>query len=135
MALLPLTNKRSGLIWSLKPDVANEVVNLSDKEFLKKLQNIFGYRLGRFKNVGRRTIFNLTESVTVKRTDHKVVFIGNACNTLHPVAGQGFNLGVRDVAALAQLIKEQGITENLIKDYYNFREEDHLAIRNFTNSL
>lgn len=135
MALLPLTNKRSGLIWSLKPEMANEVVNLSDKEFLKKLQNIFGYRLGRFKNVGRRTIFNLSESVTVKRSDHKVVFIGNACNTLHPVAGQGFNLGVRDVAALTQLIKEQGITENLIKDYYSFREEDHLAIRNFTNSL
>lgn len=135
MALLPLKNLRSALIWSLKPEKANAMLKLPDDKFLAALQKAFGYRLGRFAKVGKRVVFPLQEVVTKPSYDCSVVFVGNACHTLHPVAGQGFNLGVRDVATLAQFIIQNGINQDFVRNYYEFRKSDHLMIKNFTDSL
>jgi 2-octaprenyl-6-methoxyphenol hydroxylase len=99
------------------------------------LQQAFGYRLGRFLKVGKRTIFPLRQMIMPQQTAWPLVFIGNAAHSLHPVAGQGFNLGLRDVALLAQSILEDGLTPEMLQTYQAKRRHDQVAIINLTQSL
>jgi 2-octaprenyl-6-methoxyphenol hydroxylase len=92
---------RYGLVWTARPDVAEHLRSLDDRAFLDALQTHFGGRQGRFLEVGPRKAFPLTMSYTGSEAGARVVRIGNAAQTLHPVAGQGFNLGLRDAFELA----------------------------------
>ena len=102
LALLPIGRRRMALIWSASPDEVDELTAINDRAFLKRLEQAFSARLGRFVRVGRRASFPLYSASSAEQTHSRVVLVGNAANHLHPVAGQGFNLGLRDAAILAE---------------------------------
>lgn len=135
LALLPMMDKRSSLVWALSPTEAKRLMALDEAAFLSCLQKSFGYRLGRFVRVGRRTIYPLKQMTMPTKIDWPLVFVGNAAHTLHPVAGQGFNLGLRDVATLAQCICQDGLNKAMLNRYQQMRQHDEWAITQFTNSL
>ncbi len=100
MAMLPLTDNRYALVWTQAPEQAEQLLQCSDQVFLQELQHRFGYRLGVLESVGQRASFDLKLTRTQPLVTQNSVLIGNAANTLHPVAGQGFNLAMRDIAVL-----------------------------------
>jgi 2-octaprenyl-6-methoxyphenol hydroxylase len=135
LAMLPLTNQRASLVWALTPTNASRYMTMTDAVFLSHLQIAFGYRLGRLLTVGRRIIYPLYQAVMPQSIAWPIVFVGNAAHTLHPVAGQGFNLGLRDVATLAQCICQDGINAQMLQNYQAQRRYDQQLIRRFTDSL
>jgi 2-octaprenyl-6-methoxyphenol hydroxylase len=134
-ALLPLQGLRMALVWAQKPEQAQAHFELDDAAFLKVLQLQFGYRLGRFVKVGKRQLYPLRQVIMSQQTKGRVVFIGNAAHSLHPVAGQGFNLGLRDVASLVQCLLHDGFTPPMLHHYRAMREHDHDAITQSTHAL
>jgi len=109
IALLPLPDdiagrQRYNLIWSMHPDESRVLEGANDDDFLKALQRAVGWRLGRVTDVGRRTAWDLSRIAVREQVRAGVVIVGNAAHTLHPVAGQGFNLSLRDANCLAQIL-------------------------------
>ena len=104
LALLPLADGRCTLVLTLTRDMAERAMGWSDEEFLAEVQRRFGFRLGRFLKVGRRVAYPLSLSRARKTSAGRCVIVGNAAQGLHPVAGMGFNLGLRDAASLAELV-------------------------------
>ncbi len=102
LAVLPLGGTRHGVVWTCEQAAADAVSTWSDQRFIQELQADFGYRLGRILHVGKRLAFPLRLIRVSRMVAGRVVVIGNAAHTLHPVAGQGFNLTLRDIALLAQ---------------------------------
>lgn len=136
MAFLPMNGLRASLVWALPPLEAKRMMTLNDRDFLSTLQLTFGYRLGRLTRVGHRMSYPLRQVITPQpSTDALIVFIGNAAQTLHPVAGQGFNLGIRDVAMLAQCIVQKGINTTMLADYQQLRADDKNNMLQLTDGL
>jgi len=106
LALLPGANGIYSFVLARKSDDIEATLALGDKEFLGVLQALFGHRVGVFRALGRRHAYPLYLSAATAVTSDRAVMIGNAAHGLHPVAGQGFNLGLRDAAALAELLSE-----------------------------
>jgi 2-octaprenyl-6-methoxyphenol hydroxylase len=106
LALLPMTQNRCGLVWTARDADLADVLALDDRAFLAALQERFGFRLGRFVAVGRRSHYPLELRLAETQVLDRVAVIGNAAHTVHPIAGQGFNLGIRDVAMLADVLVE-----------------------------
>jgi 2-octaprenyl-6-methoxyphenol hydroxylase len=106
VALLPVADGRAAFVWTVAERDAERVLGLDDTDFLDELQSTFGYRLGRFSKVGARSAYPLALSRAARLTAQRTVLVGNAAHGLHPVAAQGFNLGVRDVAALGDCIAD-----------------------------
>jgi 2-octaprenyl-6-methoxyphenol hydroxylase len=104
LAMLPMTEGRCSLVWIQRDDAVQEILALDDAAFLQRLQERFGFRLGRLARAGRRAAYPLRLLRVKEMVRSRVVLIGNAAHTLHPVSGQGFNLGLRDVAELAQVL-------------------------------
>lgn len=104
MALLPLPENRSVLIWTREPNEAQRLYNLADHEFLQELQACFGYRLGALQQVGSRHLYPLSLVQSREQVRAHLVVLGNAAHSLHPVAGQGYNLSLRDSMALAECL-------------------------------
>jgi 2-octaprenyl-6-methoxyphenol hydroxylase len=102
LALLPLPGQRYSVVWSVAPDQQDSLMTCDDQAFGQALQQAFGYRAGKIIKTGRRSIYPLFSSRLQQGWDRRVVFVGNALHTGHPVAGQGFNLGLRDIACLAE---------------------------------
>ncbi len=144
IAVLPIAEGRSAVVWTLAPDAAARALALDDAAFLAELQDAFGLRLGRFTRVGRRQGYPLALTRADRLTAPRAVILGNAAQGLHPVAGQGFNLGLRDVAALAELIADE-IAERgsaadpgapqLLARYADWRQPDRDAVIRFTDTL
>jgi 2-octaprenyl-6-methoxyphenol hydroxylase len=138
LALLPF-KERYALVWSVRPASAAELLSLSDSDFLARLREIFGGRLGNFSSVGARSSFPL--SLRYGRIDPapRVLAIGNAAQTLHPVAGQGLNLGLRDAWELAQMLldaaKEEIGAPRFLTRYARSRSFDRYAGIGFTDFL
>mgnify|MGYP001028038219 CR=1 FL=1 len=117
VALLPLlpTEKaahRSALVWTLDPQRAQHLQACPEEEFLQALQDCFGYRLGRMLQVGERHSYPLALVQSSEQVRQGVVVTGNAAHALHPVAGQGYNLALRDVAELAAVLAK-GMADGL----------------------
>src|SRR6185437_9565653 len=93
-----------GTIWSCAPQRAAELLALEDDAYLRELQGRFGWRAGRFRRIGRRASYPLKLTRAATTVARRTVLIGNAAQALHPIAGQGFNLGLRDAALLAEVI-------------------------------
>ncbi|MEH6551844.1 MAG: 2-octaprenyl-6-methoxyphenyl hydroxylase [Pseudomonadales bacterium] len=110
MAMLPLSdnqsNARSALVWTMATAAAQSLMEASEDDFLARLQDRFGYRLGRLQRVGERAIYPLGLIESCEQVRRNVVVMGNAAHFLHPVAGQGFNLALRDIARLVQCLGE-----------------------------
>ncbi len=108
VALLPMSDNRMSLVWCLRPDDAQIVMELSESGFLERLQQDFGWRLGAMQKVGLRASYPLLLRHRKQNISHRFAIVGNAAQTLHPIAGQGFNLGIRDVVTLAEELVKQG---------------------------
>jgi 2-octaprenyl-6-methoxyphenol hydroxylase len=139
LAVLPITEGRSAVVWTLAPDEARRVLALDGEAFLAGLQQAFGTRLGRFTRAGRRQSYPLALTTAESLTGPRTVILGNAAQSLHPVAGQGFNLALRDVAMLAELLagaagSDPGAAE-LLARYAAWRAPDRDAVIRFTDSL
>jgi 2-octaprenylphenol hydroxylase len=110
VALLPLGESvganQSALVWTLPAAQADEVVALSDDEFLTQLQQRFGFRVGHFQRVAKRFAYPLQLVLAKEQIRSHVVLLGNAAHFLHPVAGQGFNLALRDCVCLVETLRE-----------------------------
>jgi 2-polyprenyl-6-methoxyphenol hydroxylase-like FAD-dependent oxidoreductase len=92
------------LVWTMQSARAQELINNSDEKFLNTLQNRFGGRQGKFIQVGQRHCYDLKLTEASEQVRRQIVLIGNAAHSLHPVAGQGFNLALRDVQRLAEVV-------------------------------
>ena len=141
MALLPMTGQRCALVWTVLTQQADDIMALDDAEFLARLQERFGYRLGRFEKVGQRYAYPLQLLRASETVRERVALIGNAIHTLHPIAGQGFNLGLRDVAVLAEVIVDaQRSGEDIggrqvLQQYAKWRQGDQRRVVTFTDSM
>jgi 2-octaprenyl-6-methoxyphenol hydroxylase len=141
MALLPLDGGRCTLVLTLSKGAAQAAMAWSDQEFLAEVQRRFGFRLGRFLKVGRRVPYPLSLTQSDRTSAPRCVIIGNAAQGLHPVAGMGFNLGLRDVASLAELIAENARGDadpgkpSLLSDYDAWRRADRGGVIAFTDGL
>lgn len=139
MALLPNGERDFSLVWTGKKVYVNNLLALSNAEFLVQLHEQFGDRVGQFLSVERRMAFPLKLS-QLKTTDtpHLVV-IGNAAQTMHPVAGQGFNVGLRDAESLAQSIATAAPADlgcqQMLADYRASRQSDTKNGLQFTDFL
>jgi 2-octaprenyl-6-methoxyphenol hydroxylase len=105
LAMLPMTDERCSLVWTVRHEQVDEVMGWDEATFLRRLQARFGYRLGRIRKAGARHAYPLALIRAEQYVAERMALIGNAAHTLHPVAGQGFNLGIRDVAVLAGVIR------------------------------
>ncbi|MDE0875419.1 MAG: 2-octaprenyl-6-methoxyphenyl hydroxylase [Porticoccaceae bacterium] len=145
MALLPLADydgqHRSALVWARPTEIAEQLMASSDADFLQSLQKIFGYRLGRFKNIGERGFYPLALGIANEQVRRNVLLMGNSAHSLHPVAGQGFNLSLRDAAALASIVhraregsRPLGSLE-VLEEYYQEQLNDQRNTLMFSDSL
>lgn len=141
LALLPMTDQRSSLVWSVRTDEVDAIMALSDEAFLSRLQQRFGYRLGKFTKTGQRFSYPLLLTEALEPTQHRSVVVGNAAHALHPIAGQGYNLGLRDVAVLHYQIEQAFLNEQdvgnqaVTKGYWHKRKGDHQTTIWMTTSL
>ncbi|OBT17472.1 2-octaprenyl-6-methoxyphenyl hydroxylase [Vibrio sp. UCD-FRSSP16_10] len=104
VALLPMTHNRMSLVWCMSEATLEKTLQWNKEQFLAELQQQFGWRLGRFNKVGELASYPLQLHKRDRLIHHRIAFVGNAAQTLHPIAGQGFNLGVRDVATLVEVV-------------------------------
>lgn len=141
LALLPIADNRAAFIWTVSESDANRIMSLEDAAFCAELQAQFGFRLGRFSKIGKRAAYPLVLSKATRLTATRSVVVGNAAHGLHPVAAQGFNLGLRDVASLcdciADCIADGGdIGDGAILDAYSaWRADDQKKLVRFTDGL
>lgn len=144
LAVLPLTRGRVAIVWTLASDVARRIAALDDGAFADELQRAFGHRLGRFTRVGARSAHALERIRSERVSAERCVLVGNAALSLHPVAGQSFNLALRDAAALAEVIAERVAAEGtgadvgergLLTRYERWRRADQRNVAAFTHGL
>jgi len=142
LALLPLEDGRCSLVVTLKNEAVPTAMAWSDEEFLAEVQRRFGFRLGRLIKIGRRNAYPLRLSRAQRTSAPRCAIIGNAAQALHPVAGMGFNLGLRDVASLAELIAERlrrmpfdPGERGLLVEYDAWRSADRDGVIAFTDML
>jgi 2-octaprenyl-6-methoxyphenol hydroxylase len=137
LALVPLRDGSYTVVWARRPDAAAGLLAASDEEFLKLLQQSFGWRAGRFVRVGRRASYPLALTRADAAVAPRTALIGNAAQSLHPVAGQGFNLALRDVAALAELVVGAGDpgAPQLLERFATGRAADRNGVTRFTDGL
>ena len=140
LAVLPVHDGSFTIVWTVPASRAARFLELPDGQFLSQLQARFGWRAGRFVRVGRRASYPLKLTRAAVTVGTRTVLIGNAAQALHPVAGQGFNLGLRDAAMLAELLSsgtadaDAGAAE-LLSQYAKWRARDREGVIAFTDGL
>jgi len=142
IAFLPVQDKRAAFIWVLPEDQSEKLMSASDDSFTELLQLQFGFRLGQLDGLGKRAYYPLALSQAYRLISERSALIGNAANGLHPIAAQGFNLGLRDVATLTDcifdVIQQSNLDSNIEKilhRYSEWRKPDHKKLVSFTDGL
>ncbi|HRD48189.1 MAG: 2-octaprenyl-6-methoxyphenyl hydroxylase [Candidatus Competibacter sp.] len=141
IALLPMSEQRCAVVCTVNDPDVSAVMALDDAGFLRLVQERFGDRLGPLLRAGRRQAYPLFLLKAREHARARVAVIGNAAHTLHPIAGQGFNLGIRDVAALAEVITEARRSGEDMGDlrvlnrYADWRRWDQRQTLAFTDAL
>lgn len=153
LAMLPLTqlksqtntekasDNRCSLVWTMTQKQSEEILSLSDSDFRQELEIAFGSWLGEITQVGKREVYPLVLKQAAQQTYHRMALIGNASHTIHPIAGQGFNLGLRDVQQISSLI-EHALVKNmdigsfaLLNEYAQERQLDQNQVIGLTDAL
>jgi len=140
-AILPLTGKRSSLVWTEKRAEAARIVALGDDEFLGELEQRFGLHLGEIKVLDKPRAFPLSYFVARSFIAERLALIGDAAHVIHPIAGQGLNMGLKDVAALAEVLVDAARLgmdigqADVLERYQRWRRFDTMAMGVATNSL
>ena len=147
LAMLPLTDARYAMVWTRKPSQADQLMRADDESFLQQLHQVFGFRLGYLTALGKRDRFDLKLTRSARLADGRCLLIGNAANSLHPVAGQGFNLAMRDIGHLYDQLEgldlASGEVVTALGEYEKNRLQDqqqtirlgHGLVELFSNSL
>jgi 2-octaprenyl-6-methoxyphenol hydroxylase len=152
IAMLPIADNRAAFVWIVPQENAHEILALDDDKFTSALQEKFGHRLGLFSRVGQRAAYPLALTRANGLIAKRSVVVGNAAHGLHPVAAQGFNLGMRDVAALcdciydAQLAASESVdsqvqtvldpgTTAILENYADWRRADQEKLTRFTDGI
>lgn len=144
LAMLPGADGRYTVVLARAADAVAAVNKLGDGDFLQLVQSSLGFRLGRLRKPGKRVAYPLSLVQTATLTTERAVMIGNAAHGLHPVAGQGFNLGLRDAASLAELLtsgrRESGKdfdcgAPDVLQAYAAWRHDDQRKVVAFTDGL
>ena len=139
IAMLPAPDGRVGVVWTLAPDEAARVLALPAEAFLSELQQCFGWRLGALRAVAARVAYPLALTRAAAEQAPRTAIIGAAAQGLHPIAGQGFNLGLRDAATLAEVLAdaagEDAGAAQLLDRYAQWRHSDRRALIAFTDGL
>jgi 2-octaprenyl-6-methoxyphenol hydroxylase len=140
-AILPLTEKRSSLVWTERRAEAARIIALSEEEFHGELEQRFGLHLGEVRALDMPRAFPLSYFVARSFIAERMVLVGDAAHVIHPIAGQGLNLGLKDVAALAEVVVDAarlGIDlgqTDVLERYQRWRRFDTMAMGLATNSL
>ena len=145
-AMLPMVDfpegeHRSSLVWTERRDLVPAMMALSDADFSAELTRRFGTSLGALREVGGRWSYPLSLMLAERIVDQRLALIGDAAHVIHPIAGQGLNLGLRDVAALAETLvdaKRLGLdlgAPDVLAGYPRWRRFDTLALTAVTDSL
>lgn len=130
LALLPLPGGLSSLVWSVPRAEAAALAALPDAAFLSRLQQAFGWRLGRFSKTGPRHLYPLILTQVPWPVAQRTLLLGNAAHLLHPIAGQGFNLGMRDIDVLVETLRqalaegEDPGSHRVLRRYWQQRQTD-----------
>ncbi len=138
MALLPLSENRSALVWTRQGSDAQRLAALPDREFLAELQQVFGYRLGALTQVGARHLYPLSLVEASEQVRPHLVVLGNAAHSLHPIAGQGYNLSLRDTLALAEALLDSPATPgdfSVLQDYLQRQRLDQQLTVGFSDQV
>lgn len=138
LALLPMRNNHYALVWTVKPAQVDNLMDLQDVDFIKNLQQAFGWRLGQFLQVGKRSAFPLKLRFTKDFIRPRLLLMGNAAHVVHPVGGQGLNLGLRDIISFLKLLKTQptDLGElSFLQKYANQRDPDVQKTLHLTDGL
>jgi 2-octaprenyl-6-methoxyphenol hydroxylase len=141
LAMLPMTGRRSSIVWAADNRLARELIALDDHEFALELADRFGDRYGALELAGPRWHYPLSMMQARRYTDRRLVLVGDAARAIHPIAGQGWNLALRDVAALAELIvdaRRLGLDlggASVLARYERWRRFDSLALIGITDGL
>ncbi|GLR96083.1 MULTISPECIES: ubiquinone biosynthesis hydroxylase [Bradyrhizobium] len=140
-AILPLSGKRSSLVWTERRAEAARIIALSDEEFHSELERRFGLHLGEVKALDKPRVFPLSYFVARSFIAERLALVGDAAHVIHPIAGQGLNMGLKDVAALAEVVVDAarlgmdigGV--DVLERYQRWRRFDTMAMGVATNSL
>jgi len=138
LAVLPLVDGSYTVVWARSPHDAEQALALPDERFLASLQEHFGWRAGRFVRLGKRGAYPLSLTWAKESIGPRTVLVGNAAQALHPVAGQGFNLGLRDAAVLAEVLaeaQEDPGSAAVLERFASRRQADRRGIIAFTDGL
>ena len=141
LALLPYSEQRCVLVFTIAANETEKYLQMDEQSFLDALLERFGRRLGKFSNLGQRKSYPLKMLWVEEQVKHRTVILGNAAHAVHPNGAQGFNLGLRDAAALAEVLIEaqkddQDIGElSLLESYLESRVEDQQRVLKFTDRL
>ena len=141
LAMLPMLGNRSSIVWAADDRLARELIALGDQDFIGELADRFGDRYGALELAGPRWHYPLAMAQARRYTDRRLVLVGDAARTIHPIAGQGWNLALRDVAALAELVVDAtrlGLDPGgsyVLQRYERWRRFDSLALIGITDGL
>ncbi|HEV2160153.1 ubiquinone biosynthesis hydroxylase [Bradyrhizobium sp.] len=140
-AILPLSGKRSSLVWTERRAEAARIIALGDDEFHAELEQRFGLHLGEVKALDKPRAFPLSYFVARSFIAERLALVGDAAHVIHPIAGQGLNMGLKDVAALAEVVVDAARLGmdlgggDVLERYQRWRRFDTMAMGVATNSL
>ena len=140
-AILPLSGKRSSLVWTERRSEAARIIALSDEEFHGELERRFGLHLGEVKALDKPRAFPLSYFVARSFIAERLALVGDSAHVIHPIAGQGLNMGLKDVAALAEVVVDAARlgmdlgAADVLERYQRWRRFDTMAMGLATNSL
>ncbi|MEO8366142.1 MAG: 2-octaprenyl-6-methoxyphenyl hydroxylase [Pseudoxanthomonas sp.] len=136
-ALLPRGDRHFGVVHGVARECADQVAALDEGAWMARIQDAFGWRVGRFLASGERSAYHIVKVVAERTTAPRAVLLGNAAQTIHPIGAQGFNLGLRDALTLAELIEqaEDPGAAALLQAYSRRRHEDRQRTLEFSDGL
>ena len=141
VALLPIDKNRSVLVFTVATENAAQYMSIADTQFIDAVETEFGRRLGKIEQIGQRRSYPIMFIEAVKQYQQQLILLGNAAHSIHPNSAQGFNLGLRDVAGLAECVFaaiEKGLDIDdisILENYISLRLPDQQRVMRFTNRL